>query len=493
MNTRSELRWLLLSCALTTTGLARAQGAPPAPSPAEGRPTEGRKASLGQSAPAKSTPAPAPEADSTAGDAAATVAPATPPAPADAPVSDASPSASAPPAAADAHTTAAVAHALEEGAIDLDIDALVLPEGDMDGAIERRAASAPSLKWLVGYRITRLGEQARLEISAVPPDSRVRRVAVEVFDAARLELRAMVLLREVVHVARPRTAGTQAAVVEKPKERSAGRAILALNGALLGGYIGVSLQQASDSEDDRLLYPLAALGVGLGLGASMLIADEWDITTEDAWFISAGLIWPTASGSLIAASYDVAPNDRYLYGLSGAAVGLTLAGVTVAKGGVHSGSATIAHSGGAFGQGLGALTEGIVEGNLEDAPLRGMGYGTGIGVLTAGVLATQVEASSSRVLLVDLAALLGGLTGGALATPLLLADDVDDTRRRMWFGSIAAGTLIGGALGVLATADEQGEGTAETYRVLPYGGVIAESRVGERSAPAYGGGVQGIF
>ncbi len=405
------------------------------------------------------------------------------------------------PAAPDEGIEAAVAAALEEGAVDLDIVARIVPESELDRALAERASGSAATPagvkgpWLIGFRLSPQAGLQRLEVTAIPPDSSVRRVSVDVLEESRLELRAMVLLREVVRLEPSAPVPTAPEARESAAPPSSGRAGLALNGALLGGYIGVSLQQASDSEDDRLLYPLAALGVGLGLGASMLVADEWNITTEDAWYISAGMLWPAASGSLIAASYDVAPEHRYLYGLSGAAAGITLSSIAVARGGVHTGSAAIAHSGGAFGMGLGALTQGVVEGNLEDAPLRGMGYGTGLGVLAAGIVATRVETSPSRVLLVDLAALLGGLTGGAVATPLLLTDDVPDSRRRLWFGAVGLGTVAGAALGLLATEGygESASGIQALENVHPYAGVIGTSVRGSEQAPVYGGGLAGAF
>jgi len=73
-------------------------------------------------------------------------------------------------------------------------------------------------------------------------------------------------------------------------------------------------------------------------------------------------------------------------------------------------------------------------------------------VLTAGALATQVKVTSSRMLLIDLAASLGALTGAAAASPLLLVDESEDpTRNRVWLASIGAGTVIGGAIGWLST------------------------------------------
>lgn len=417
------------------------------------------------------------------------------------------------PAQPPAHDSAAddsleldVVAALEEGALDLGIAAQVVSPRVLDQELRTlpRSEGGP---WLLSGRVVPEGNLWRLEVTAVPPGSPVRRVAVDVVEAERLEVRAMVLLRDAVRL--PGEAAPQppspAPSESAPPPRSSGRAVLALNTALLGGAIGVSLHQAGASEDNRLLYPLAALGVGIGLGASMLVADEWDITTDDAWFLSAGMVWPATSGVLLAASYDVRQEHSYLYGLSGAAAGMTLASIAVAQHRVYEGSATLAHSGAAFGLGMGALAEGMVRGDLVETPLHGMGYGAGAGVLVAGIAATQIETSSSRVLLVDLAALLGGLTGGALGTPLLLADDLDDTRRRLWFGSIAAGTATGALLGILVTPDAPGESAATApegaplaaptliERWTPHAGVIGMSQVGTRSAPAFGAGVRGLW
>ena len=394
--------------------------------------------------------------------------------------------------------------ALQEGALDVGIAAQVVPPELLDQELRDRPAGE-SAPWLLSARVTPAGELWRIEVTAVPPGTSVRRVAVDVVEAERLEVRTMVLLRDVATIpTEPTEPPTPVAATESRAPRSAGRAVLALNTALLGGAIGVSLHQAGASEDDRLLYPLAALGVGIGLGASMLVADEWDITTDDAWFLSAGMVWPATSGVLLATSYDVRQEHSYLYGLAGTAAGVTLATIAVANNRVDDGGAALAHSGAAFGLGMGALAEGIVRGDLVNTPLAGMGYGAGVGVLAAGIAATQVETSSSRVLLVDLAALLGGLTGGALGTPLLLGDELDDTRRRLWFGSIALGTAAGALVGMLATSDDvpaneaaERSGLRRTpplvERWSPHAGVIGMSQVGHETAPAFGAGVQGLW
>ncbi len=138
-------------------------------------------------------------------------------------------------------------------------------------------------------------------------------------------------------------------VLDSDAPRSQGRAVLALNSAVIGGYVGFSLQHASGSEDSRLTYPLVALGTGIGLGASMLVADEWDVTLGDAWFLSAGAWWPIASGVLLAKSYDVQDQDRYVYGLVAASVGVSLSAAALSFRPMSEGGAVLAHSGGAAG------------------------------------------------------------------------------------------------------------------------------------------------
>jgi len=83
-------------------------------------------------------------------------------------------------------------------------------------------------------------------------------------------------------------------------------------------------------------------------------------------------------------------------------------------------------------------------------------------------LATQVKVTSSRMLLIDLAASLGALTGAAAASPLLLVDEkADPTRNQLWLASIAAGTVIGGSIGWLSTRGSASK-DEKSLRAMPY-------------------------
>lgn len=322
------------------------------------------------------------------------------------------------------------------------------------------------LGWVISPRLEREGRRLRLRIIAVPPGSEVLLSKSQLIAPSQLEVKAAVMLRDLAASATARGSATAAAgnkVVdgnEVVPTRSAGRAVLALNSAALGGYIGFSLQRASGDDDARLTYPLMALGTGIGLGASLIAAEEWDVTVGDAWYLAGAAWWPAGAGLLLASGYDVQPvEDRFMYGLVGAAGGLTLATVGLSFGHIDEGGAALAHSGGAAGLLLGALTQAGYEGDTEQTPTRGMGYGAGGGVLLAGLLATQVQIDASRVLLVDLAAGLGALTGAAAASPLVF-DEVTEEKNRAWIAAIGAGTVVGGVVGYFWTADLESDTAA---------------------------------
>jgi hypothetical protein len=233
---------------------------------------------------------------------------------------------------------------------------------------------------------------------------------------------------------------------------------------------------------------MVALGAGLGVGASLLVADEWDISEGDAWYLAAGAYWPGASGFLIAESYEASRDNQFLAGLVGATTGVGLGTVALATGDVGDGGAVLTHSGGAFGMLFGAITEVAIEGSSDTTtPTRGMGIGTGVGVLAAGVAATQVSISSSRMLLVDLSVSLGGLSGAALASPLLFAEEPNDTYTRLWLGAATAGAVAGGVIGWYAT-DSKADTRSHGYLALPYATHVPSPRGGVSEV-----GVMGTF
>lgn len=399
---------------------------------------------------------------------------------------------------------AIVTEAVQDLGLRLDVSerAAPSPRTLTEDALVARAESS----WVISPRLALEGDKLRLHIVAVAPGSKVLLVRTQEVAPRDVGIRALVMTRDVVQAGRhaPEDApGGDAGPGEGPEPpgklimpaRSAGRAVLALNSAAFGGYVGFSLQRASGSSDDRLTYPLIALGAGIGLGASMIVADEWDVGLGDAWFLSAGAWWPLASGYLLADGYGVTQEDRFVYGLVGAASGMTLATTALTFRGMGEGGATLAHSGGALGLTFGGMAQLAFEGRTDKTPTRGMGYGAGFGVLVAGAVATQVSVSSNRVLLIDLGVVLGGLAGAAAASPLVFGEEQTEGKDRAWLGSVAAGFVAGGLVAYFVTEPSAREpASARVPRLLPYAGVVAESVASDgRREPVYGGGVQGIW
>ena len=360
--------------------------------------------------------------------------------------------------------------------------------------------------WVVSARLEPAGgDTFLLRILAVPPRSKQLRVRVERVSGTDVSVRGLVLLRDLLST----TGGGASESGPRPQEsastgvmstlHSQGRAILAVNAALFGAFIAYSVQRASGSEDPRLLYPLVTLGTGIGLGGALLVAEEWNVGTGDAWTLASAAWWGTAAGVAIANGRHVQPlTDRYAYGVGGGLIGLSLATFSLTRGKADEGDAVLVNSGAALGLGLGALADFFYAGDIETrTPYTGAGYGTAIGLLAGGTLATFVQVSPSRVLLVDLGAGLGAAAGAAVASPLVF-EDVTPAKTRGFVAATAGGMLLGGTVAWWLTRERAAApagkpATPLAERVLPFGGVIGSSATPEGSVPAYGAGLRGTW
>ncbi len=376
------------------------------------------------------------------------------------------------------HLDQLVSEAVQDSGLTLALEPRGAREVPPDEQLVKRARDS----WVVLPTLERDGGDLRLRIVAIRPGTRVLLTRSERSSADDLDVRVAVMMRDLVQshpeaVGSPSPAPAAADEPEPREPRSNGRAVLALNAAVFGGYVGYSIQAASGSADERLIYPLVALGTGVGLGASMLVADEWDVSVGGAWFLSAGLWWPTSSGLLLAGYHGVPKEDRYVYGVVVGTGGVALAVAAMSLTDITDGDAALAHSGGVLGMGLGGLTQLFVDGRTKTTPIGGMGYGAAVGTLGAGVLATQLNVKASRVLLVDLGATLGALTGAAAASPLLLVHQQENkTRTRAWLGGIFAGTVLGAGIGWWSTRKSDAGLPHALFPALPYAIATPDAR-----------------
>jgi hypothetical protein len=365
-------------------------------------------------------------------------------------------------------------HLVSEAAQDLGLTMTLEPRGAPGILSDEELVQRARASWVVKPELSRENGALRLRLVAVAPGSKVLRVRSELATAGELEVRVAVMMRDLVRsspvLVRGAAAAAASPAVLESDPRSSGRAVLALNAAVFGGFVGYSFQASSGSSDARLVYPLVALGAGVGLGASMLVADEWNVTVGGAWFLSAGAWWPLSAGMLLASAADVPLEDRYVYGVAAGAAGVSLATAAASLTTISEGDAALAHTGGVFGMGLGGLSELLVEGSTRETPTEGLGLGAAIGSVSASLLATQLDVSAPRLLLIDLGATLGAVTGAAAASPLLLVDEQESRpRTRLWLGSVAIGGVLGAGVGWWATRHlPAGRAAQAAPMALPY-------------------------
>lgn len=353
--------------------------------------------------------------------------------------------------------------------------------------------------WILAPSLTRAPRGAfRLSLAVVAPNRPEVRTRVAIVAAKDVVVQGLVLARALLEGgdAGCPPASDDEAVLPSAPPRSAGRSIVAANGALFGAFAAYGIQRAGGSSDPRVTYPLLAIGTAVGLGTGLLVAEEWDVRPADAWYLAAGSGWGATSGLLLANGNKNNPlEQRYSAAVGAGAAGLGLAGLGLLPGHVSDGGATLTHSGAAYGLFFGGLTELAVRGTTQATPRRGAGFGSAIGLVAAGAAAHLTTASTNRVLLVDLSAGLGALGGAALGSPFVFGP-LTPTRARLFLGATALGTLGGAAIGLAVTRGEappvrRKARTGATF--LPNAGVIATTTVGTKDVPAWGIGMSGSF
>lgn len=377
-----------------------------------------------------------------------------------------------------------------------------------DAELLEQARSSDGVLVLPSLRATSPSSRD-VELRLVLADPSARSLLVRSERVARddVPVRAVILLRDLVadlggpaRRPRPAEAKVTGEIVTAPV-RGSGRPVLLVSSTVFGGFAGYSIQRASGSSDPRILYPLLAVGAGIGLGASIIASEEWEVTAAEAWYVAAGATWPTLAGHLLYQGRfsPRVESDRWVFGLIGGTTGVTLSILGLTLQGMSDGGALVAHSGGSLGLVLGGITEALVRGDIQHTPFSGMGYGAGLGWLAAAAMATQLRVPTSRVLTVDLGALLGGLGGAALGSPLLLHErdpDAARERQRGWLAATGGGALLGATIALIATHNsKKPESPTKTRASLPPAlpsiEVLGESAIGTLRAPILGLSLRG--
>jgi hypothetical protein len=381
---------------------------------------------------------------------------------------------------------------------------------DLVGRAGRARPGEPAGRgtWVVSARLEQLGSDSfLLRLVVVPPNGKELRTRVETAKGADVSLRGLVLLRDLLtpeaaeraaerEEERLRVTPTNAALATP--SRSPGRAVLATNGALFGGFIGYSLVRSTGSSDPRVLYPLLTLGTAVGIGAALLASEEWDVGTGDAWYLSAGAWWGATSGLLLATGTNAQPAaGPYAVGIGGGLAGAALGTFALTRARMDDGDAILTHSGAALGMWVGALTELGYRGTTDVTPYTGAGIGSAVGLVGAGAASIFVTVQPSRVLLLDLGAGLGSLAGAAVCSPLIFSGltntPTDGTKTRFFLAGTLTGTAVGTAAAWFLTREPARPKKAAWWNGMPSGGIIGQSVTPTGQVPIYGVSYGGEF
>ncbi len=366
--------------------------------------------------------------------------------------------------------------ALSDGAEDFGLTPVLTTVTALGEVDEQTLVKRAEAGWVLAAELARSNGQLTLRLLACPPAEGILRVKRVTVDESQIQLSVVRFLRDVLRSLHAKGESSKARD-SKPDEQEAlpspstdGRAYLAVTGALVGGYVGFAMEHIAGSSDARLTYPLMTLGAGIGVGASLIAAEEWHVSTPEAVYLSGTTLWSTAAALLMTdgtAMGDASrtPTRRHAYGLLGTASGLSLGTLAISVAEIDQGGALLVHSGAVYGGLFGVLTQRLIEAEIDERPTLGLGAGLGAGTVVAGVLATQLTGlPPDRLVYVDLSAFLGGLTGAAVATPVIVGNEVTETETRIWFGSILLGTLAGAGLGYIITEPTS---TSSGVRVQP--------------------------
>jgi hypothetical protein len=317
---------------------------------------------------------------------------------------------------------------------------------------------------------------------AVTKDDTTTHSASVALDSENYEVQAIRTLALTVRAAPvPKTtnekehASPQAANVDT----SQGKATLATHGAALGGYFGFALESAGGDVDTRLVYPLVALGAGVGLATALIVAEEWPVDRASAWYISGGSVWLTLAGVMIASEQDLKhPTDRYPYGLIGTAAGLGVSTLVVSQRDISEGEAVFSHSGAIFGAIVGGFAQELADPVTGKFPRLGVGVGTAGGWLLAslGTARLMPRLTATRVLFADLGGFLGALVGAAAASPAVVNQEPPRPGdRRAFVGASLGGLVLGSVVGYWlgGSVDETAESFPVSLRATTLGPTMA--------------------
>lgn len=304
--------------------------------------------------------------------------------------------------------------------------------------------------------------------------------------ALQADARERALLRRIVRLCDSlRASAADAGVRDTGVDRS-GRARLVVGATGYGLWAGIAADVLLEIEDARASVVPPLVGVGLGLGASLLATSEGEITAGQAWTVITGLDYGTYSGLLLAGAAEWDESRQVVgvalgSGLLGGALGAAAASALRPT----AGDAEVVRSGGLWGFASAGLLAVAIAPDEEPSLLGMMLAGMDGGLLAGALLADRYAVSRSRMLLGDVGALAGGVAG--LGAGILAVGSPSESERRAIAVTSLVGLHLGLGLSLFLTremADEEAEGEPRGGRAEhePPAGLWVHDAAGEWGA-----------
>ncbi|TNE88932.1 MAG: hypothetical protein EP330_13050 [Deltaproteobacteria bacterium] len=192
------------------------------------------------------------------------------------------------------------------------------------------------------------------------------------------------------------------------------------------------------------------LGLGVGIGAPLLIGSRYGITEGQAMTVYTGELAGTLGAAVaLEVLRPSEPRDNLLILAGGFATGMVGGAVGAIVLPPNSGDASMVRSGLSWGAGYGALTLLLTQGRA----VPNIAAGAGIGMLAMGVTAFQVDISRRRMNLINLSGYAGALTGGLGLALFALGSEVSP---QVGFSVVGGLSAVGLGLGTYLTRDYDG-------------------------------------
>jgi hypothetical protein len=215
-----------------------------------------------------------------------------------------------------------------------------------------------------------------------------------------------------------------------------GRPAIVIGSSIYGIWLGIAIDVMLETDNVRGAIVPPLLGMGAGLGLSLLATSSYRIENGQAWTIITGYDYGSINGALWAGGMDLSAKGvvgtALATGLSASAIGLLVAD----KMHPRQGDIEVVRSGLLWGTVTGMLTLALVDVDSEKTFLRGTGVAMDLGFLAGLAFAASFDVSRNRDLLIDAGAAGGGFVGFGITWLLTAGPNISGR-------ALAGGTLAG--------------------------------------------------